>query len=144
MKNIFKAVTARLDTIPSLKWVDEDKGQMNFASPPVSFPCALVDIQLPKTENLNAKIQDCDALITIRLAFDFSGNTSSSTPAIARDKSLAYYDIVEEVYKALQGWGTAEFNPLERKSFVQEKRPDGYKVVAIPFETAYRDTSAKV
>ena len=142
MKTIFKDITARLDTVKSLKWVDEDKGQLNFERPPVLFPCALVDIQLPRPENLNSKIQKSDLLITVRLAFDFGGNTSSITPVSARNKSLEYYDIVQEVYKALQGWATTEINPLERKGFHQEKRPDGYKVIAMPFASDFIDKSA--
>lgn len=143
MKTIFKELTAKLGTVAALKWIDEDKGQLNFERPPVVFPCALVDIQLPKTENLNSMIQNADALVTVRIAFDFSGNTSNVTPEAARNQSLEYYDIVEEVYKALQGWSTIHFNPLARKSFYQEKRPDAYKVVAIPFQTSFRDVSAK-
>ena len=139
MKELFKAITARLDTVPALKWVDEDKGQMNFERPPVLFPCALVDIQLPKTQDLNRKLQDCDAVITVRLAFDFSGNTSTITPVAARELSLAYYGVVEEVWKALQGWTDGDFNPLSRKSFYQEKRADAYKVVAIPFLTSFHE-----
>ena len=142
MKKVFLDITEKLDNIQTLQWIDEDKGQLNFERPPVLFPCALVDIQLPKTDNLNARMQRCDMLITVRVAFDFSGNTSKGTPEAARAKSLEYYDIVEEVYKALQGYATPNFNPLERKSFYQEKRPDGYKVVAIPFTSEFRDTSA--
>lgn len=142
MKHIFEAITQRLDTIPGIKWVDEDKGQMNFERPPVLFPAALVDIQLQKADDLNTKIQTCQALVTIRLAFDFTGSTNTKAPASAREKSLAYYDLVEEVHKALQGWGTQEFNPLSRRQLIQEKRPDGYKVVAMPFSTYYRDVSA--
>lgn len=139
MKQIFKDITARLETVAGLKWIDEDKGQLNFERPPVLFPCALIDIELPKTENLNTSIQDCDMIITVQLAFDFGGNTSSITPVSARNSSLAYYDTVEEVTKALQGFATPNFNPLERKRFYQVKRPDGYKVVAIPFASEFRD-----
>ena len=142
MKNIFESITERLDTIPELKWVDEDKGQMNFERPPVLFPAALVDIQLPKTDDLNAKMQNCQVVITVRLCFDFNGSTNTKAPASARAKSLAYYDLAEKVYKKLQGWGTNEFNPLSRKQFLPEKRPDAYKVVAVPFTTSFRDTSA--
>ena len=140
MKDLFKAVTARLETtVPALKWIDEDKGQLNFERPPVQFPCALIDIQLPKTEDLNRKLQQCQAIVTVRLAFDFSGNTSSVTPALEREKSLAYYDVVEDVKNALQGWAGVDFNSLSRKSFYQEKRPDAYKVVAMPFATEFHD-----
>lgn len=144
MKEIFKSTTAQLGTIPSLKWIDEEKGQLNFERPPVLFPCALVDITLPKTKDMNRKLQECDVIITVRLAFDFAGNTSNETPDEARDKSLEYYDIVEEVYQLLHGWTDGRFNPLSRAGFYPEKRPDGYKVVAMPFVTQFLDDSGGI
>jgi len=142
MKTLFKAITAQLDTIPELKWVDEDKGQMNFERPPILFPAALVTIALPRTRNLTDKKQDTNALISVKLCFDYSGETSMVTPTVARDKSLGYYDIVEKVYKALQGFSTENFNPLVRNNVQPLPRPDGYKTTVIPFTTEFLDFSA--
>lgn len=141
MKAIFKEITALLDEIPALKWVDEDKGQLNFERPPVLFPCALVEIQINKTEDLNRKIQNCDAIILVRLAWNFNGETSTKTPELARDKSLQYYDDVEAVRQKLHGYESNHFNALSRKQFYPEKRPDAIKVVAMPFAFSFRETT---
>lgn len=137
MEDIFKAVTAQLKTVPALKWIDEDKGQLNYERPPVLFPCALIDITVTGTKDLNKRTQQCEAVITVRLAWDFTGPTNSKAPEVEVQKSLKYYRDAEAVRKALQGWGGANFNELSRKGFYQEKRPDSYKVVAIPFTTSF-------
>lgn len=144
MKFLFKAILARLkEEIPELKYIDMDKGQLDFFErPPVLFPCALISIQLPRTQDLGAKKQKCDAMITIRMGVDFSGNTNSLTPAAELEKSMAYYDLTQKIYNTLQGWHTQEFNTLSRTSLREEKRPDMIKVVNIPFSTSFVDFRA--
>lgn len=144
MKNLYQAVIEKIGVaIPEILWADLNKNQMNFERPPIVFPAALVDISLPKCIDLNAKKQLVDAIITIKLCFDFTGNTSLSTPKIERDKSLAFFDIQEKVYQTFQGWCTAEFNSLSRINVFEENlRPDGYKVVGIVFKTDYQDFTA--
>lgn len=141
MKNLFKAITAQLDAIPRIKWVDEEKGQMNYnpslERPPLLFPAALVTISLPNTQNYNQSKQQAQAQVRIQLCFDFTGNTNTKTPAADRDRSLAYYDVVDEVYQALQGFSTSEFNELERRNFSHLLRPDQYKTVVITFVTDF-------
>ena len=146
MKNIYEAIAAQLKAnVPELKWIDLEKGQMNFARPPILFPAALIQIQLPKTENLNAKKQMCNALITVRLCFDYNGNTDiTSTPDEARAESLAYFDIKQKVYINLQAFSTSEMNGLERVNEFDDLRPDNYKVSGISFATHYRDDTADV
>lgn len=145
MKFLFKSIQERLTKeVPELRWIDMDKGQLDyFERPPVSFPCALISVQLPRTIDLGAKKQKCDGLIVIRMGFDFSGNTSHVTPEAALEKSLAYFDLVEKVYGALQGYGESSYNTLSRQSLREEKRPDMIKVVNIPFSTSFVDFRAK-
>jgi hypothetical protein len=144
MKFLFKSIQDRLKSeVPELRWIDMDKGQLDyFERPPVSFPCALISVQLPRTVDLGAKKQKCDALIVIRLGFDFSGNTSHVTPETALEKSLEYFDLVEKVYEALQGYQESTYNNLSRQSLREEKRPDMIKVVNIPFITSFVDFRA--
>lgn len=141
MKFIYEKVLAQLQTIPELRYIDLDKGQLEGyeLKPSVSFPAALISIQLPRCEDLGAKKQRCQALITIRLAFDISGNTSNITPADKRADSLAYFDIVESVYAKLQGFKDANMNAFSRQNLREERRPDKYKVVAIPFSSSFID-----
>lgn len=133
MKTLFKDITAQIATVAALKWVDKDKGQMNFEKPPVLFPAALVTISLPNTQNNNRVEQSGQARIEVKLCFDWGGNTSQVTPAIHRDKSLEYYDVMDEVFKKLQGWSSSEITPLERRSLVPLARPDHYTTEVMVF-----------
>ena len=133
MKTIFKAITAQLQTVTELKWIDKDKGQMNFERPPVLFPAALITITVPTSQNITRIQQAGTAKIDVKLCFDYGGNTSAVTPTVDRDRSLAYYDVVDKVYAALQGFGTAEINPLERRSFSPIARPDTYVTEVMVF-----------
>ncbi|MEZ7494497.1 hypothetical protein QO206_03305 [Leeuwenhoekiella aequorea] len=142
MKQLFKDLTDRLQALPLNKWADEDKGQMNYEQPPISFPATLVDIQVPRSQNLNLKIQDCNAVITVSLCLNWSGNTNAVTPEAARDNSLFYYDFADQVYASLQGWSNGEINPLECVSKRKQKRPDQYTVLEMSFSTQYRDDTA--
>lgn len=137
MKQIFNDITAVLDAIPELRWVDEDKGQMNFERPPIAFPAALVTISLPQIQNLSTKTQEANLQLVVKLCFDYSGETASSTPIAAREKSLAHYDIVEAVKDALQGLEGSVFNPLEQRNFGQLPRPDQYKTVQMVFTSGF-------
>ena len=52
MDQIFSAVQSRLQQkVSELKWIDFDFGQLDAYElrPPVQFPCALIDIELPET-----------------------------------------------------------------------------------------------
>lgn len=143
MKTIYTSLLARLEAeVPELKWIDLDKGQMFYDRPPVLFPAALIQLQMPKATNLNSTLQECDVLITIRLCFDFTGETSNITPQADRDNSLAYFDLKQKVYEKLQGWSTTEMNALKRVNEHDEPRNDAYKVSTISFTTAYHDSTA--
>jgi len=116
-----------------------DKGQMNFERPAIVFPAALITIQIPQAENLNNTKQLVNAIVTIKLCFDFTGNTSNITPELERLKSLEYLDKVDKVYSKFQGWRTNEFNPFYRITNFSEQRPDAYKVNSTSFKTAYHE-----
>lgn len=140
MKNLFKTITAQLLAVPGIKWVDEDKGQMNFSNPPILFPAALVTISYPSIVNLNKTKQRVNASITVKLCFDYGGNTNGETPQAARDQSLAYYDVMEAVHEALQGFTTGEFNELQRANSVPIPRPDAYKTNSSLYTTQFLDS----
>lgn len=141
MKEVYLAILERLKTtVPNLLWVDLEKGQMNYSKPPILFPAALIGISLPSTENITKQLQNASCAITIRLCFNFIGNTSNVTPEVELEKSLAYFNLVEEVYKSLQGYQTEYINSLERVNSIEELRPDGYKVITIGFKSSFRSS----
>lgn len=137
MKQLFKDITAELDTIAELRWVDEDKGQMNYEQPTVAFPCALVNIGVPRSKGLTKTIRECTASITIKLCVKFSGNTSTVTPQAARDISLEYYDLIDTVDAKMEGFFSDNFNALRLVNISQTPRQGDIKIINLTYATDF-------
>jgi len=131
----------------SLYWFDWDKGQLKKKDEtgryPVAYPCALVRIGIPSATDITDKIQDCKATVTITLAFDTlgMGRTAANAPEEVRVQGLEPYDVIADVYTRLQGFYTAQFNPLRRRSQGELTHPDLF-VYQIVFETGFDDMTA--
>lgn len=133
----------RLESLEALKWIDLDMGQLGQTKPPVSFPCALVGIKLPKCKSMTDTIQDCEARITVKLGFDNKMRTSAKTPEAARTASLEVYNIISDVYKQLQGFRTENFDSLNRVSQGDEPSKNGVFIYKFEFTTAFEDRTAE-
>lgn len=141
---IYKTVLQKLAEISALKWIDKNKGQLDYAAPPIAMPCALIRVNLPKCDDLGGNVQQCIGSFSVTLAFKFGGETSKSTPEAIRNQSLEYYQLVEDVYKKLQGYSTSELSPFSRKRVDEEIRQDGLILLTMHFETDYQDFTAVV
>ncbi|NCB68478.1 MAG: hypothetical protein EOM47_06480 [Bacteroidia bacterium] len=147
MKTIYKAISARLKTeVPELAWIDYDKGQMNVKPgerPALKFPAALLRIEVPTASDITDTTQDASARITVRLIFEaLKSETATAYSEAKQDKSLEPYDVIADVYAALQGYETNHFNALSRKSSSDEKRTDGYFAYQHIFTCTYEDLTA--
>ena len=137
MKKLFETITELLSQIPNLKWVDFDCGQLLEEKPPVLFPCALVDINLPDCEDVSRSTQRVYASFTIRLAFKAMGETHAATPMPKRQLALSYFDIVEKVYFKIHGFKNESFYNFSRTGLRSENLRKGLKTIAIDFSTAF-------
>jgi len=143
MKTIYTAVMERLKTqVPALKWIEMDIGQLNQQNPPVAFPCALVGIKLTRCQSVTDSLQDCEARISVRLAFNTQLNTAAAVPDAARNTSLTVYDTIAAVYAALQGWGTDNFDSLSRTAQGDEPPRNGLFIYKLEFSTSFEDETA--
>ncbi|SMO48230.1 hypothetical protein [Solitalea koreensis] len=143
MKTIYLKLLARLKELPQIKYIDRDKGQLEQYEgdrPPVAFPCILIKQSLPQCKNLTPKEQLCSAQITVRVAFDYTGDASSISGEARLQSALSYFDTVDAVLAKLQGWGDAEMNAWERTSQLEEDRRDNFSVLRITLKTGYRET----
>jgi hypothetical protein len=151
MKTIYSAVMARLKTkVKPLRWIDLDTGQLERAPvlkpelerQALAFPCALVGINIPRSENITDTEQDCEARVIVRLAFNQEMRTNAAAPASVAPAALKPYDIIADVYAALQGWGTPNFDPLSRVSQQKENSRNGLFIYRIEFKTEFEDQTA--
>lgn len=149
MKTIYQPILAQLkEKCPALKWIDMDKGQLKLTGkdnkPPLIYPCALIGITLPKCKSITDTIQDCNANITVKLAFDpvTYARTSADVIDEIREQHLEPYDIIADVYAALQGFSTDNFDCLNRTTQGEESH-SGLFVYKIVFTSTFEDVTAE-
>lgn len=141
-KDFFIAITDHIKTsVPQIKWVDADEAQLNVSvRPPLAFPACLVDINYPHCETISGGKQHISARVELRVVFNIQGSTNAAAPAMVRERSLARFDTLEALHKALQWWNAdGLFNPLRRISSTPERRADDLKVYKMVYETEFFD-----
>lgn len=146
MKIIYTSILTRLkETVPALKWIDWDTAQLDVQTdrPSVKFPCALISIGINRAKDITETIQDCEAQVTVRLAFDRMERTNSEAADEIRENALQPYDVISDVYAALQGFETPHFHALSRTSQAKENNRLGLFVYRITFKTDFEDYTAK-
>lgn len=129
--------------VPELRWIDEDEGQLNTPAgvrPAVDFPCCLVDIQYPDCQDTDEEEQLVKASITLKIAFQPSGETSSKAPEPVRSRSLERLAVVEKIQKCIQGWTADEMiSPVSRKSARPSVLANKTKVYTVVYETSFME-----
>lgn len=142
MKELYLKITELLNEIPELRWVDFNDNQLQEEVPPIAYPCALVDIDLPRCENIHEDIQIASANFTITLIFKSFGETNTKTPKSRREFALKYFDVVDTVFDKLQGYKNENFYPFERTSVRNQNIRQGLKVVEMSFSTSWEERSS--
>ena len=133
---LFLDIESRLKTqVPTLRWFDIDSGQLNDENPPVSYPCALIDIQYPQCVDQGENEQNCITRVTIRYAFKTYSQSNDKAPAEVRTKAMEAWGLVSDCYSALQGFSTSSFSKFSRKRQVTERSKPGFKVIVQEWET---------
>ena len=144
MKTIYTAIIERLqDKAPALKWIDMDTGQLDVAErPAVMLPAALIAVRINRAVSITDTLQNCEAQVTVTLAFDAPGRTSASAPETIRNAGLEIYDVIADTYAALQGYGTANFDSLSRTSQGAGSIKNGLFRYPITFSVQFEDATA--
>lgn len=135
------------EQVPQIKWIDQDFGQLeNYeVRPPVQFPCLLVDLSSTQYDMYLEQVQHATATVNLRLGFAPYSSANSEAPVKYRQEALDYYEIEQQVYKAMQGWDAGELcQPFTRTLAVTEGRDDKLRVRQLTFTTAFEDHSASL
>ncbi len=135
---------ARLkEKVPALRWIDFDTGQLETNErPPVAFPCALLTIDVANATDLTPLVQECRGRLKLRIAFDRQMKTDSATPTPELEKALHPYDVVAQVYAALQGYGTEHFDTLSRTRQGKDASRHGVFIYYMEFAVDFDDETA--
>lgn len=142
-KEVLQGIQNTLETIPGMKYVDEDWGQLDDYSPhpPTQFPLALIDIGALQYSDIGKdrtatpqNRQMATGTIVISIANLKLTNTSARAPQPQKDKAWAIWDIVESVHKKLHGvvvGGSA--GAMMRTAMRKVKRDDGIQEYEVTY-----------
>lgn len=148
MRKLIESVKTRLfDTVPELRYIDEDWGQLDYYSPnqPVKWPCAIIEVTNVNWGNEANHVQLGFGQLSVRVADIRLSNSNVKAPARQQDKNASIFDLISTIYASLHGW-TSEFSngPLTRIMTRKVKRDDGIREFEMIFSVQLVDDAAKI
>lgn len=140
MKKIFLELFEQLRGVSALKFIDLDKGQIDYYDqrPRAAFPCAIFDFDTD-AQTITENIQRVTGRLTIRVAFDYSGETAANTDNAVLQESLSYFDIIDAVKKSLHDYSSDQIDSIDHLGTQKESRDDGLTVRRLNFEIIYNE-----
>lgn len=136
IKQILLRVQEQLSTIAELNYIDRDWGQFTYETPPVKFPCAIVDASNGYYSHLSGGGQLAEVEISVTIATQRL--TASSVAATTTEESFAIIDLMERVHTTLQHYHTDDFAPLTRTGFRKLSSGSSYEVYTMTYATHYK------
>lgn len=135
MKEVLENIQKKLGTIPSLKYIDEDWGQLDDYSPhpPTQFPLALIDIGSLEFSHIGIDRKEtpqnrqmATGTIVISIANLRLTNTSFQSPKQQKNNVWEIWNIIECVHHQLHGFKpNSNSGAMMRTSLRRLKRDDG-------------------
>jgi hypothetical protein len=150
MKQFLEAVQTKLATIPALKYIDEDWGQMDSYSPnpPAKFPCGLIDITSMNFSNIGKdntadpiNRQMGEGTVTFIIADLKLSNTSHRAPQSQKDNAWSIWTIIDDLHKKVHGWKPIDNSgALMRTGLKRIRRDDGIQEYQITYSIGFANT----
>lgn len=141
MKTLYLKILELLETIPEIRHIDLQYGQLQEEHPPLAYPAVLVSMR-QTSENIDDLYQLHTAQFTLQLVCKMAGETNSLAPAVRREQALAYLDISEKTYRKLQGYEGGVFEAFAQTGAVEQLIRRGLKTVERTFTTSWREDLA--
>ncbi len=141
MKEILNTIFTQIkNSITEPVFIATDLGQLQLEHPPVSFPCALVDIGSIAYNAYKGGGQLANATINVTLGFSVLGSDDIHSDSELREQAMAHYDLLSSIAMALNGFECDYFSPLVRQSL--ERGKDAYpRPFTLSFTTSWVESS---
>lgn len=143
MDQVIQSIQDKIKTLPTIKYVDEDWGQLDYYAPhfPVKWPCVLIDISNAQFSNLGMdktaspmNRQTANTNVSLTIANLKLTNTSGNAPQLQKDQGFNIWKLQQDIHALLHGWNpTAGTGKLIRTSMQRTKRDDGVQEYTITY-----------
>ncbi len=147
MKKLIADLKTRLATVATIRYLDEDWGQLDYYSPnqPVKWPCVIIDINQAAWSNQGLHVQTGLVQVSIRVADMKLSNTNALAPLAQRAAAASIFDLLATINHVLHGWTADSANgPLTRTLTRRVNRDDGIREFEMLYSVQLIDTSAKI
>lgn len=144
--NVYLKVQEQLKTNASLlRWIDHELGQLDHfeVKPPVSMPCALVDIDDGEFAEMGELCETGEVILIVRLGLFSYSASNNIAPDSVLEKALSFYEVEQQVHLALHGFSSSGFSKMIRISRRLEKRNDEMRVVQLRYKFGIEDYTTK-
>lgn len=128
--------------LPNVKWIDKDKSQFENLDNeyPIPFPAILIAFMRGNYSSLSDKAQSGEIIIRIRVGYEnyadsFDGSSN-------QDDALKYFEFMEQVHMALQGFAGTNFTALQRVAEEEDLDHDMLIIQTFEYTTTLLDDSA--
>lgn len=150
--DLFKALADRLmtklafaeegDTLPALKWVDKNKGQLKAWSSFGAIPLPAALISFPDADWSSAGNNDQTGILRIRVILLYEVYNEFYEGAPDQDDAIKCWEYDEQMYAALQGFEMAKVGKLERVKTTEEEDHDALVTFTQDYVTLVKDDGA--
>lgn len=149
MKEIIESTISKVNEVDELNYTDENWGQLDFyhSTPPVQWPCALIDVQSGKYSNLGKDRRQTPQnrqiggiRVELRIANYRLGNTSTNAPQAQKDNVWSIWGIIEKIHEKLHGFSPASnCTALIRETHARVLREDGVQEYIVIYSAQLND-----
>ncbi len=146
---IINGVQEKIKTIPGIKYVDEDWGQLDYYSPnpPVQWPCVLIDVTEANFNDIGVNIQKepknrqtAQISVSLTIANLKLTNSSGKAPKTQQAAARSIHGLINQVHKKIHGKQAYEGSgTLIRKSLRRVKRDDGIQEYNVIYRMPVKD-----
>ncbi len=131
--------------VPEIRFIEQNFAQYGFDDfrAKVAFPALLVDFSNTTYTALQGNIQLAETTINIVLLFEPFSQSYNLAPLAVKQKALAYFEIEQKVFKALQGFEAGGIcTPMVRINAKSQNKNDiGMRIRELDFTTEFEDYS---
>jgi hypothetical protein len=141
MKKLLLSIQTQLAAeVQELQYIDKDWGQLAYETPPVKYPCALIDVSNVEYTQFSA-VKEQRAKATVEIIIVNRNLTPSSAASPRRADAYKTCEIIEHINNALQRFCDAEksFTPLVRTSLVKQHVDTSAEVYIMSYQTIYTE-----
>lgn len=128
--------------LPNIKWIDKDKSQFENLDKeyPIPFPAILIGFMRGNYTTLSDKAQSGDIIIRIRVGYE--NYADSFDGSSTQENALQYFEFMEKVHIALQGFTGTNFTALDRVAEEEDLDHDMLIIQTFEYTTTLLDDSA--